>query len=84
VDGYDPITNTVYEFLGDYYHGNPNIYNSEECNKTCHKTYGKLYLDTITRLNIIKLLGYNVKYIWESDWKQFKKGIVKIPNIIIC
>ena len=23
VDGYDPATNTIYEFLGDYWHGNP-------------------------------------------------------------
>jgi len=23
VDGYDPIINTAYEFLGDYWHGNP-------------------------------------------------------------
>ncbi|MCK5019133.1 MAG: zinc-ribbon domain-containing protein, partial [Candidatus Peribacteraceae bacterium] len=26
VDGFDPATNTVYEFLGDYWHGNPEVY----------------------------------------------------------
>ena len=30
VDGYDPETNTVYEFLGDKWHGNINIYNRSE------------------------------------------------------
>ena len=27
VDGYDPITNTVYEFNGDFWHGNPQKFN---------------------------------------------------------
>ena len=38
VDGYDHTTNTIYEFLGDYYHGNPNLYKSNEYNKINHKT----------------------------------------------
>lgn len=33
VDGYDPNSNTVYEFYGDYWHGNPNIYNKNDMNK---------------------------------------------------
>ena len=82
VDGYDSKINTVYEFLGDYYHGNPEKYKSDKYNQTCHKTFGKLYENTFNTLNKLKSLGYNVKYIWESDWKKFKGGIDKIPNII--
>jgi len=33
VDGYDVETNTVYEFLGDYWHGNPKIFNLNEINQ---------------------------------------------------
>ncbi len=82
VDGYDGKTNVIYEFLGDYYHGNPMLYESDRYNKTCHKTFGQLYNDTLKKLEKLKLLGYTVKYIWELDWKKFKKGIDIQPNII--
>ena len=79
-DGFD--SNIVYEFLGDYYHGNPKIFNSNDYNSTCHKTFGKLYENTIDKFDFLKQNGYSVKYIWESDWKKFKNGIDIVPNII--
>jgi len=42
VDGYDPQTNTVYEFYGDYWHGNPNKFNLNEVNKVNKKTFAEL------------------------------------------
>ena len=81
VDGYDPKTNTIYEFLGDYWHGNPAKYKWNEWNKQAHMTFGELYETTMSRLNKLKSFGYNVKYIWESDWKLFKREIDKIPKI---
>jgi hypothetical protein len=82
VDGYDLKTNTIYEFLGDYYHGNPYKYAPQKLNPTCYKTYGELYEHTIQRFNKLKSAGYNIKYIWESDWKKFKKNVTLTPNII--
>ena len=41
-----------------------------------------MYKNTMTRLKKIKSLGYNIKYIWENDWNNFKRGIEKFPNII--
>lgn len=32
-DGYCKENNTIYEFHGDFWHGNPNIYNQDEINK---------------------------------------------------
>jgi hypothetical protein len=29
----------------------------------------------------LKSLGYNVKYRWESDWNQFRRGIHLHPHI---
>ena len=81
VDGYDEKTNTVYEFLGDYFHGNPEKYKSQEYNQICHKTFGELYENTFKIMNKVKSFGYNVKYIWENDWKQFKNGIDTEPKI---
>ena len=74
VDGYDPITNTVYEFLGDYWHGNPKIYSSEKLNKKIKMSFGKLHEKTFSRFNDISKLGCTIKYIWESDWKKWKKA----------
>jgi hypothetical protein len=82
VDGFDPKTNTVYEFLGDYYHGNPIKYSHDAYNPTCHKTFGELYNNTFKSFDKLKKLGYNLKYIWENDWLKFKNNIVDSPNIL--
>ena len=72
VDGYDPDTNTIYEFNGDYWHGNPNKYNPENINSNNGKTFGELYLKTLEKENKLKELGYNVVSIWESDYLKEK------------
>jgi len=69
-DAFDPATNTIYEFYGDYYHGNPKVFSQDLENKTVKKTFGKLYQDTIDREQLIKKAGYNLIFIWEYDWKN--------------
>ena len=39
VDGYCYETNTVYEFHGDYWHGNPIVFDSDDTNKCVGKTF---------------------------------------------
>ena len=73
-DGYCVETNTIYEFHGDYWHGNPKIYNKDD--KTYfHKTFGELYEKTLKKEEIIRSLGYNLVVIWESDFKKINKSI---------
>lgn len=67
VDGFNPETNTVYEFLGDYWHGNPKTQIMENINVQRGVTFQKLYDDTISKLNNLKS-KYNVIYIWENDF----------------
>lgn len=67
VDGYDNNTKTVYEFLGDFWHGNPSIYSPEFINERNKKSMGFLYNQTINRFNILKENGYKVIYRWESE-----------------
>jgi hypothetical protein len=62
VDGIDGIN--VYEFLGDYWHGNPILYKSQEMNESAKKTYGELYNETTNRFDKIRKLGYKIFYIW--------------------
>jgi hypothetical protein len=68
-DGFDPTTNTIYEFYGDFYHGNPKKYpNPNKPSGLGDATYGDLYVATIEREKLIKDAGYNLITIWESDF----------------
>lgn len=69
VDGFIPETNTIYEYNGDFWHGNPVIYKSSDINKQNKKTFGELYEETQTKRKSILDAGYKLIEIWESDWK---------------
>ena len=60
LDAYDPITNTIYEFYGDYWHGNPKVFDPNSYNKTCKKYHGELYMKTLKKEEILKRAGYNI------------------------
>ncbi len=79
-DGYCKETNTIYEFHGDYWHGNPKRYNPEITNKTTHCTFGELYQKTLDKEILIKSMGYNLVTIWESDWIRLNKFIKQIQQ----
>jgi len=66
------IENIVYEFYGDFWHGNPKIYSKNEINPINKKTYGTLYENTIKRENLIKTAGYKIVFIWENDFDEQK------------
>lgn len=67
-DGYCPKTNTIFEFHGDYFHGNPEIYHPNTINSINGRTMGELYKETLEREEYIKSVGYNLKVVWEFDW----------------
>lgn len=79
-DGYCKETNTVYEYHGDFWHGNPKIYKSENLNKKTGSTFGFLYQKTLTRENLIKSLGFNLVTIWKKDWNNIKKSVIFIQR----
>ncbi|MGZ8924458.1 MAG: DUF7487 domain-containing protein [Nitrososphaeraceae archaeon] len=67
-DGYCLDTNTIYEFHGDYWHGNPKRYNPDRLNVVAKKSMNELYQKTIKKENKIRELGYNLIVMWESDF----------------
>lgn len=91
-DGYGESINTIFEFYGDFWHGNPKLYNETAVNPRTNTTYGSLYETTVTKSNIIKEKGFELVEIWENDWKIFIKTIVilqsrwrlrRVKNIIL-
>lgn len=70
-DGYCKETNTIYEFHGDYWHGNPDVYPEDIMNEVVGKPMGLLYDSTISREHIIRSLGYNLVVVWENDYPAF-------------
>ena len=84
VDGYHAESKTVYEFLGNYYHGNPDVHKPDEYNQKLKKNHGQLHKETFDRLKEIKSLGFTVYYIWEKDFRNFlstnKDGFVSLSD----
>jgi len=69
-DAYDLNNNTIYEFYGDYWHGNPKVFDSNKINLSVGKTFGELLAKTLKRENKLKSAGYNMITIWEFDFKN--------------
>ncbi len=69
-DAYIASTNTIYEFYGDYWHGNLKIYPEDLINHKNKKSMLELNKKTLERQQLIISSGYNLVSIWESDWKN--------------
>lgn len=80
VDGYNKETNTIYEFQGDFWHGNPDIYDLNCINKKINIPFQELYNKTLNKINTLQNMGYTVIYIWENDWTKGIKAIKKLQK----
>ena len=72
MDGYDPLTRTVYEFHGCLYHGCPRCYPSRRVKHyaTPDRTVEELYQATLSKRMALLRGGYTVIEMWECDWDQ--------------
>lgn len=67
VDGFDPLTNTVYEWNGSFWHGNPTYYLSEVTHPVITSTtFGELYEKTIKKQQDLLDSGYNLIVEWSK------------------
>ena len=69
-DAIDIKNKIVYEFYGDFWHGNINRYKPQDFNKVIGKTFQELYNKTQNKENAFKLAGYSIVKIWESDFDK--------------
>ena len=71
VDGFNAHTNTVYEFLGCFYHGCPTCYPKRETmNPYSLKTMDMLWRETNHRLKDMEYHDINVISVWECDFDK--------------
>ena len=64
VDGFDRSSNTIYEYLGSFWHGNPSIYKSEDINPRTKSSFGSLYQKTMNRIKNLEDMNYKVIFEW--------------------
>lgn len=77
VDGYSADTKTIYEFLGNHFHGHPDLYDASKPARDnlnfCNMRIDQLYQKTEKRLQQLHEAGYCIIYIWESEFKQYER-----------
>lgn len=66
VDGYCCENNTVYSYHGDYWYGNPYVYNPDKDNGK-DTTFEEVFRETVKRDNTILAAGYELQVQWETD-----------------
>lgn len=70
-DGFDPVTNTVYEFHGCSWHGCPSCYvNRHEINPANGRTYQQLYDDLQRKHDYYSRRELGLVFIWEHDLRD--------------
>lgn len=74
VDALDDTNKIVYEFYGDYWHGNPDIYDPNLINNVSKKSFKELYKETLDREQVFIRSGYKIISIWESEFKKMIKN----------
>lgn len=72
-DGYSANLNKIYEYQGDYHHGNPRVFKDRERpHRNLKMCMGELYDRTRKRQRRIEDLGYQYEEIWEDEWEVVK------------
>lgn len=72
-DGFHRESNTIFEFYGDYFHGNPNA--KYKLKSSDGFNVELAYEKTINREKELRELGYNLNVIWETDYKHLLSSI---------
>ncbi len=66
----------VFEFYGDYWHGNPKKYNDTDL--VAHKKPAKeIWERDRFRIEALEKYGYRVSIIWESDYRKDKDRVIQ-------
>ena len=72
VDGYDPVTRTIYEFHGCLFHGCRSCYPNRQAKNYAvpDRSVEELYEATLYKRMALLREGYTVVEMWECEWKK--------------
>ena len=73
VDGFDPASNTPYQYMGCYWHGCPSCFNPEDPHPTRGETYGFWYKRTMENVAYLEEIGYSPIVEWGCQWLKEKR-----------
>lgn len=79
VDGFAPTTGQVYQFHGDFFHGNPTKYAGDYIHPISKKTMGELYQRTLSQEQRLKDAGYTIDITWENEY-DLARFMAKMPE----
>ena len=84
VDGFDPVTNTVYEFNGCLYHGCIGCYPNRQAKHyaTPDRTVEELYQATLNKRMALLQAGYTVVEIWECQWQKLVDTNAEVQSFL--
>lgn len=67
------INGTIYEYYGDFWHGNLRRFHPDNVNVYSGMTMQEHYDHTLAREQLLRNAGYVVVTMWEFDWIKFRK-----------
>ena len=82
-DGYSISKNCIYEYHGDFWHGNPKIFVLDDINPITKTTYRKLYENTLKKQRFCEESGYKYYSVWENEWIRGEQSIIKLQRLFI-
>lgn len=69
--------NKIIEFNGDYWHCNPQIYESDYYHKRLKCTAYEVWERNKEKINYAKSIGYSVYIVWESDFRKNCNAVIE-------
>jgi len=81
-DGYDPSTNTIYEFHGCYFHGCPKCFTPETFNVVIQSTMKSIYARHCNRIKYLKSCCNHLVEIWECEFDRQAQNDIQMNNIL--
>lgn len=74
-DAIDEDNKIIWEFNGDFWHGNPDIFDPDAINSGCKVTFGEKYQKTLNKQKFLEDAGYTVISIWENIWIKLRDSL---------
>lgn len=85
-DGYEEKSRTVFEFFGCYWHGCPCQHSSSRDNNNIgvvqQFSANQKYSEVKEKIDYYVGKGYKLEYVWECEFKEFKKNNSLIANYL--